>query len=195
MSGSGKTTLLEWFVNQIANKFKNIIVIDPVYRFSQKPSDIKYMGFLQSKYPNIRVLRILDEEQFNKLCKVLNEYNEPVFLVVDEVDRYVSPNFWISRDTVLYFKEGRNWGKGGVFTVQRIGRLNKEILANSQYLFWFKINAKSDIEYLQKILPEDVKQLDHNLNKYEFYIYDLTSSDLLGKFKLDIASFKIKRIG
>jgi DNA helicase HerA-like ATPase len=82
----------------------------------------------------------------------------------------------------LFFKEGRNYNHGGMFTVQRIGRLNKEILSNSQYIFMFKLNNKSDLEYLNAILPYDAKILSQQLKQHEFYIIDMMNSELIGKF-------------
>lgn len=178
-SGSGKTTLEEFFINSIP--FKKII-IDSVGRFSSV-TDIHYKGIV-GKSKTATYIKIRHEGDFETICKVINNnYAEPVYLIVDEIDQYTNP-LSMQRETSLFFQQGRNYDHGGMFTVRQIGRTNKQIFTNCRYIFLFSTHNKNDILYLQQSLPFNIGEMIYNLDKYQFYIIDSFKSENLGKYML-----------
>jgi hypothetical protein len=66
-------------------------------------------------------------------------------VVIDEIDRYKSEKGSMVNELVNL---GRNYGVGGIFAARRTADVNKDILANSPYIFTF-----------QHILPQDLSVL------------------------------------
>ena len=98
-------------------------------------------------------------------------------------------------ETSLFFQQGRNYDHGGLFSIRQVGRLNKQILSNSQTLILFKIYNKSDIDYLSNAIGIDVKELVYDLKPHEFYILDLTNSIIIGKYIYDKKKKDLVNIG
>ena len=191
-SGCGKTTLMNYIVDNVIDRFPNVVVIDLVGNFS-KNREIRKVGKVPCKNPrpSKACLRILNEDQLDETMKTLIDVPEPLFIVLDEVDVFVKPQKMLP-EMYLYTQVGRNWDKGGMFAVRQVGRLNKNILSNSHYLILFKLYNKSDIDYLDTILSVGIgrrglgtKDLLSVLDDYEFWLIDLHHSKPLGVYRLD----------
>lgn len=182
-SGSGKTTLLDYFVKHGAPTPRYII--DTVNYFSYVPS-YNFSGITKCKSPakDQICMKLHSEEQFEALLWYLNHKKDRFFLVVDEIDRYTNVNH-LHREVKLFLEEGRNFGRGGIFAVRRVGFLNKSILGNSHYLFVFKINNYRDLQYLSMISSVDVLNLEYH-DEHSFYIIDLHTSKVLGEYKVAV---------
>jgi ABC-type dipeptide/oligopeptide/nickel transport system ATPase component len=181
-SGSGKSTLMKHLINTLNFNF---IIVDTVSLFSKK-KPIRYKGVVECLNPrkNKRCIKIQDEDDLENIIKILNDKsNTKLFLVVDEIDQYTNTQHLLP-ETSLYFQQGRNYKHGGLFSVRQVGRLNKQILSNSHYLFLFKIFNKSDIEYLNQITGMPLTNYIVSLKPHEFYIIDLQISEILGKYIL-----------
>lgn len=180
-SGSGKTYLLDYIMNTQLNNIAPIYVIDTVNRFSKVPS-YNYSGITEciNKRKNKTCIKIHTELQLEKFISYLNHKKEQFFLCIDEIDRYTNTNNLLT-ETKLYLEEGRNFNRGGIFTIRRVGFLNKSILGNSHYLFLFKLLIKTDIEYLSYITGINLFELEFH-NEHSFYVIDLHLSQILGEY-------------
>lgn len=181
-SGSGKSYLTKHLIDQLR---LNMIIVDTTSQFSQK-KPIRYKGTVPclSGRKNIRCLKIQSESDLENICKNINDKeNVPVFLVVDEIDQFTD-TYSLMPETSLFFQQGRNYNHGGLFTIRQVGRLNKQILSNSHYLFLFKIFNKNDIAYIEMIIGMPVKDKIQELAPHQFYIIDLWKSEFVGKFKV-----------
>lgn len=181
-SGSGKSYLTKHLIDNLK---LNMLIVDTTSQFSiRKP--IRYKGSVPclSGRKNIRCVKIQSETDLEKICKGINDKeNTPIFLVVDEIDQFTD-TFSLLPETSLFFQQGRNYNHGGLFTIRQVGRLNKQILSNSHYLFLFKIFNKNDISYIETIIGIPVKEKLQDLNPHEFYIIDLWKSEFIGKYKV-----------
>lgn len=188
-SGAGKTTLMEYLIKTF---HFNMIVVDPVSRFSEK-KHIRYVGKVKCKNPrkNKVCFKLRTEEQLEAIIEKLNDNDkEEIFLVVDEIDQYTTTRK-LYAETSLYFQQGRNYHHGGMFSVRQVGRLNKQILSNCHYLFLFKILNEDDVEYLQQITGLALRKDIRKLGKHNFFIIDLHTSTILGKFYYSKKEHKI----
>ena len=183
-SGSGKTTLLEYLIDYYFVHFPHIVIIDSVYRFS-KLKDRFYSGIVECKKPskNKICIHVRGEEEYEKVIYALNRYPYPVFLIVDEIDQYISP-YSLPFEFGIYSEQGRNWNQGGIFTARRLGAVHKSIFSNSHYLILFKIINKMDLQYLNSVLDFDIDELMSDLGEHEFYFVDLHLSNIEGKYVL-----------
>jgi hypothetical protein len=111
--------------------FKPMIVFDTTHKFSIVPK-MNHVGITRCKKPREGkiCLKIHTPEQLEAVIEKLNNGDSPFFLVIDEIDRFTSPNTLLP-ETKLYLEEGRNWNRGGVFSVRRhahplapVGRLS-----------------------------------------------------------------------
>ncbi len=181
-SGSGKSYLTKHLIDNLR---LNMIIVDTTSQFSEK-KPIRYKGTVPclSGRKNIRCLKIQSESDLENICKNINDKeNVPVFLVVDEIDQFTD-TYSLMPETSLFFQQGRNYNHGGLFTIRQVGRLNKQILSNSHYLFLFKIFNKNDIAYIEMIIGMPVKDKIQELEPHQFYIIDLWKSEFVGKFKV-----------
>lgn len=180
-SGSGKTTLMDFLITHL-NLFP-CYVVDTVNYYSEV-SSYDYSGITKCKKPqkNKFCVKMHTENQFEHFVSYLNHKKDKFFIYVDEIDRYCNP-LTLKREVKLYLEEGRNFGRGGVFTVRRLGFLNKSILGNAHYLFLFKINNIRDVAYLSGIIGENLQQLEYH-KEHSFYIIDLHNSNILGEYSL-----------
>lgn len=185
-SGAGKTLLLEYFLKNVINNFPNLIVIDPVSRFSEK-TNIRFKGKVQclNPSPNKICYKLQTEEDLEQVCKTINDLDEePAFLIVDEIDQFTDV-YSLMSETSLFFQQGRNYNHGGMFTVRQLGgRLNKQIFGNSHYLILFKVYIKADIDYLNGMLPMRFINLIPSLKEHSFFLIDLRMSKIIGEFEL-----------
>lgn len=182
-SGSGKTTLLRHIVNTCG--LAPMYVVDTVNYFSRVPS-YNYAGVTKCNEPRKGklCLKLHTEEQFESLMWYLNHKKSQFFMVVDEIDRYCNP-MHLQREVKLYLEEGRNFNRGGIFTVRRIGFLNKSILGNAHYLYLFKSNNVRDLQYLTQITGINLMQLNYS-TEHAFHVIDLHRSADLGEFSLKL---------
>jgi len=186
MSGSGKTTLIKYLIDN--SKYKNAFIIDTVNYFInliKAHIDIDFSG-IAGKYYNYPILKIHNEIQLEGFIRYLRKtlHNKPYFLIIDEIDRYTNPNH-LMKYTKIYLEEGRNYNQGGIFSVRRIGFLNKSILGNSKYLYVFKINNMNDKNYLSNITGLNFNNLEWK-DSHSFHVFNLLSSEYLGEFILNL---------
>jgi hypothetical protein len=180
-SGSGKTTLMDFLITTLP--IRPIYVVDTVNFYSEVP-DYNYSGVTKCKKPakDKICVKMHSEETFEAFVRYLNHTKSQFFIYVDEIDRYCNP-YTLSREVKLYFEEGRNFGRGGCYTVRRVGFLNKSILGNAHYLFLFKINNMRDLAYIGGITGQNIQALQYH-SEHSFYIIDLHQSKILGEYSL-----------
>lgn len=182
-SGSGKSTLLGWLLKTI--KLRPLYIVDTVNIYSAVPS-YNYSGVTKCNDPakGKMCLKLHTPEQFEALLTYLNHKKSNFFLAVDEIDRYC--DVWhLTTEVKLYLEEGRNFGRGGIFTVRRVGFLNKSILGNAHYLYLFKSNNARDLQYLEQITGLDLFSLKYS-QEHAFHVIDLHNSRDLGEFALKL---------
>ena len=181
-SGSGKTYLLDYLLKHPPiSKFKPIFIVDTVNIFSYVP-DMYYTGITRCKNPRKGqyCVKIHNDTQLEALIWYLSHTVPSFYLAVDEIDRYVAPRR-ILQETKLWLEEGRNFNRGGIFTVRRVAFLNKSILGNAHYLYLFKMLIKTDQEYIETITGIPVSDLQYH-NVHSFYLIDLYKSKMIGEF-------------
>ena len=184
-SGAGKSTLLGYFIKELAKNKITSVIVDTTSKFSEI-KNIRYRGKSPCKYknPNSICIKIQNEDDLEKIVKRINDKDKtPITLIVDEIDQFTD-TYGLQPETSLFFQQGRNYKHGGIFTIRQIGRLNKQILSNSQTLILFKIYNKNDIDYLTSAIGIDITELVYDLKPHEFYILDLTNSVIVGKYIL-----------
>lgn len=184
-SGSGKTVLMDYIIEHLAFKLtKNrcLYIVDSANQLSKVPN-YNYRGETECNRPhaNKYCVKLHTPDDLEALITALNHKNKlEFFLTIDEVDRFTGPNT-IMPETKLYLEEGRNFNRGGLFSVRRVGLLNKSIFSNAHYLYLFKINNKADRDYLGTILDTNISDLDYH-NEHSFFVFDLYNTKNLGEF-------------
>ena len=194
-SGAGKTLLMKYFLDNVVSNFPNLIVIDPVSKFSEKVN-IRYKGVVKAlkPRPNQVVYKIQTEEDMEKILTKVNDLdNESAFVICDEIDQFIPFNHMFT-ETSLFFQQGRNYNHGGMFTVRQMGRLNKQIFSNSHYLILFRVYNRNDIDYLTTVIPYKFVKLIPELSEHSFYLIDLHTSRIIGEYELDLTKDKLKRV-
>lgn len=183
-SGSGKSTFMKWFIRN--SHFVPMYIVDPLGNFSEKPDwkKFEYAGVMPCKpiIKNHTCIKMTNELQLEAFIAKLSKTKPEWFLVVDEIDRFIGTDSMLYY-TERYLEEGRNYNRGGMFSVRRLGFLNKSILSNAHYLIMFRINNKNDKEYLNEMVDFDLRDLKFS-DKHSFYVLDLQTSENLGEMML-----------
>jgi hypothetical protein len=184
-SGSGKTTFMKQYL--AITDLRPIFVIDPIGNFSGPPNwkKYEYSGTIPcaNRKPGQTCIKLSTPMQLEALVRYLGKKHPQWFLVIDEVDRFTDVNH-LDYYTKRYLEEGRNWKRGGMFSVRRLGFLNKSILSNSRFLVMFRVNNASDLKYLSQLVDFPV-EMDYS-DEHSFYLFDLYRSENLGEYVLRI---------
>jgi len=133
-TGSGKTNLIKVLISDILPDFK-FVILDALGNLSE------YDG-----QPNMDYHQVTPSDQATVDEVIYNALEAGNCMVVmDEVDRYsAKPDSMLNELVNL----GRNYGVGAIFAARRTADVNKDILANSPFIFTF-----------QHILPQDLDVL------------------------------------
>jgi uncharacterized C2H2 Zn-finger protein/energy-coupling factor transporter ATP-binding protein EcfA2 len=133
-TGSGKTNLIKVLISDILPDYK-FILLDSLGNYSE------YEGQANVEY---HLVNPTNTEDVDEIIYAALEAGD-CMVVVDEVDRYQAKKGTMLNELVNL---GRNYGVGGIFAARRTAAVDKDILANSPYIFTF-----------QHILPQDLDVL------------------------------------
>jgi len=133
-TGSGKTNLIKVLLSDILKDYQ-FVLLDALGNFAE------YDG-----QPNIDYHQVspADTAGVDEILYSALERGD-CMVVMDEVDRYQTKPGTMLNELV---NVGRNYNVGGIFAARRTADVNKDILANSPYIFTF-----------QHILPQDLDVL------------------------------------
>jgi energy-coupling factor transporter ATP-binding protein EcfA2 len=133
-TGSGKTNLIKVLMSDILKDYQ-FVLLDALGNFSE------YDGQSNVDYHQVSPSDTAEVDQI--IYSALEKGN--CMVVIDEVDRYDTKKGTMLNELV---NVGRNYGVGGIFAARRTADVDKDILANSPYIFVF-----------QHILPQDLDVL------------------------------------
>jgi energy-coupling factor transporter ATP-binding protein EcfA2 len=155
-SGSGKTNLIKVLISDVLKDYQ-FVLLDALGNFSE------YEG-----KPNVEYHQITptDEATVDDIIYSALERGN-CMVVMDEIDRYKSkPGSMVNELVNL----GRNYGVGGIFAARRTADVNKDILANSPFIFTFQHILPQDLDVLIDWFaqPEEVFR---DLQEYEAILF------------------------
>jgi len=133
-TGSGKTNLIKVLMSDILPDY-HFVVLDAIGNLTE------YEGQPNVDYHQTNPTNDAEVDQI--IYSALEKGD--CMVVIDEVDRYNSKKGTMLNELV---NVGRNYGVGGVFAARRTASIDKDVLANSSYIFTF-----------QHILPQDLDVL------------------------------------
>ena len=142
-TGSGKSNLVKVLMTDILPDYK-FVVLDAIGNLTE------YDG-----QPNVDYHQTnpSDEADVDQIIYSALEKGD-CMVVIDEVDRYNSKKGTMLNELV---NVGRNYGVGGIFAARRTASIDKDILANSAFIFTFQHILPQDLDVLMDWFaqPED----------------------------------------
>lgn len=142
-TGSGKTNLIKVLITDILPDYK-FVVLDAIGNLTDYQSQ-----------PNVDYHQTnpSDEADVDQIIYSALEKGD-CMVVIDEVDRYNSKKGTMLNELV---NVGRNYGVGGIFAARRTASIDKDILANSKFIFTFQHILPQDLDVLMDWFaqPED----------------------------------------
>jgi uncharacterized C2H2 Zn-finger protein len=156
-TGSGKTNLIKVLISDIFPDY-HYVLLDTLGNFAE------YEG-----KPNIEYYQVTPTDQTKVddiIYAALEEGN--CMVVIDEVDRYKSKQGTMLNELV---NVGRNYGVGGIFAARRTADVNKDILANSPFIFTFQHILPQDLDVLIDWFGLDEAPF-RNLQEYEALLFE-----------------------
>ena len=155
--GSGKSTFLKWLISKL--KY-SIVLLDTMLehkRYGKHVMLVKPKPF---------------KTQYNSLLKYAIELalNTKSILAIDELSYYQNPRN-IPKKLNDFVQYGRHFNTGFIFTSRRPAEIHKNILANTNHFFIFKIDLPNDIYYLSSYVPIKLLHKLKRLTPHSFIYY------------------------
>lgn len=180
-SGSGKTTLMQNILYNYKNKIP-IICIDTIGGiFGSKPPRYDYQGEVETYNEFKPALTYhflqggLGEKKFEELFLKIIRFGKPLYVIVDEVDAYMSV-YKMPRWFNVWAQQSRNYDSGGIFSARRIGAINKHFFGAVQKVVLFKLSLENDLAYLSSSTGVDFFREAYTLKEHQYKILDLRTS-------------------
>jgi len=148
--GCGKTYLIQYLLPL----YQRVFVFDPTEEFADYPRYIP-----KSDSP-LELERIAKAVWNNGNC----------VLVVSEAELSLPVNRSLPPSIFKIVTRGRHRNIGMIADTRRIANLNKTVFSLSEWCFIFRHFSPNDIDYLNKFLPRDAKEL-RNLEDRYFWVY------------------------
>lgn len=155
-TGSGKTNLIKVLLSDILKDYQ-FVLLDALGNFAEYEgqANIDYHQVTPSDQAGVDEILYAALEKGN--CMV----------VMDEVDRYSSKPGSMLNELV---NVGRNYGVGGIFAARRTADVNKDVLANSPYIFTFQHILPQDLDVLIDWFSQD-ETVFRDLQEYEAILF------------------------
>lgn len=138
--------------------FPDAILVHDFQEFGQKLINLekskKFILIYQVEIFNIDEF----EFEFNEICKILFNFGN-IQIVLEEVQEFASTSKivpWLRRLLLI----GRHRGISLLFTSQRPGAINKNILSQCIHIFCGSIIEGNDLRYISSFLNQDAKLLN-----------------------------------
>jgi len=173
MIASGKTTLTKHYCKSL----QKIICIDPTWQLGE-------LGYVVH-FPE-RILEAFRTRQFGRViyqpkhmdkdtycqtfhaCLLLSNYT----LVVDEIDKFARPRYYLCREVAELINRGRAQGIGLICNTRRPHMIHNDIRSNASHIICFKLHEKRDKEYMAEWLNTNAETIK-NLPKYHSLYYNV----------------------
>lgn len=168
-SGCGKSYLGK----TIQEYYPRKIIVDTLYEYEKGPKDFEISDIstliavlIELKNNQIKKFTIIyrfalecadKEPEFDEICKLVFNFKD-ILLVVEEVHLFCSPQYlplWFEN----LIRMGRHQKVALLCTSQRPGSVNKNLLAQSTWVFCGQLIDKNDIVYTSSFLNQDAKKL------------------------------------
>ena len=165
-SGSGKTNLIKVLMSDILKDYY-FVLLDSIGNFAE------YEGKENIEYHQVSPQ---DTAGVDEIIYAALERGD-CMVVVDEVDRYETKKGTMLNELVNL---GRNYDVGGIFAARRTADVDKDILANSPYIFTFQHILPQDLDVLMDWFAQP-EQLFRDLQQYEAILFKNGEQAWIGK--------------
>jgi len=148
--GTGKTYL----ERKLLSLYSQVFVFDPLDEFGEFPHYVP---------------RTDSPMELDKIAKVIYD-RQNCLLVVSEAELYMPVNMNLPPNIFKIVARGRHKNVGLMADTRRIASLNKTCFGLAEWVFIFRHFSPTDLEYLGKFIPEDIKKL-RELEDFWFWVY------------------------
>lgn len=162
--GRGKTTFTKFLVRQV----NCYIIIDTTWQFDNFGYVIHFPERVSQfkEYPHLVYQpKHYNKEAFHEVfhqCLQFHNYT----LIVDEIDRFARPRWYISDNLREIINRGRRQGIGVICNSRRPASTHNDLRSNADYVITFHLHEQRDIDYVAEwigVEPEQIKTLrGHN---------------------------------
>jgi hypothetical protein len=155
-TGSGKTNLIKVLLSDILKDYQ-FVLLDAIGNFAEYESN-----------PNVEYHQTnpTDTAGVDEILYAALERGD-CMVVIDEVDRYDTKKGTMLNELV---NVGRNYNVGGIFAARRTADVDKDILANSKYIFTFQHILPQDLDVLIDWFAQP-EQTFRDLQEYEAILF------------------------
>ena len=171
MMAQGKTTLTKHYCKSL----KPLIAIDPTWQLGEIGYVVHYperilLAFESWKkvvYQPKKMSKLEYQRAF-EICLSLSNYT----LVVDEIDKFARPRWYLVDEVKEIVNRGRAQGIGLIFNTRRPASTHNDLRSNAYHVICFKLHEKRDVDYMAEWMSVE-KELIKGLEKYHSLYYNV----------------------
>ena len=160
MAASGKTTLTKHYCKSI----DRLIAVDPCWNLGDIGYIVHYPERIAPAFNQFRKViyqpeyqdKIHDTQAFDEIKKLSN-----FTLIIDEVDSYAAPRWYICDSLKSIIRKGRNTGKGIICNTRRPHNIHNDIRSNPSFVICFTLPEETDYKYMAKWLSIEPEKIQH----------------------------------
>jgi len=169
---SGKTTLTIHYVKQL----DRFIYIDPTWQVGSLGYVVHYperivkaaMKFNKVVYQPSHTKTKEAYSSVFQACLSLTNYT----LVIDEIDAFAKPRWYICEELEALICRGRIQGIGLICNTRRPHKIHNDIRSNADHVICFKLHEKRDLDYMAEWLNIDKSQIK-GLGRFHSLYFDV----------------------
>lgn len=173
--GQGKSTLAA----ELSSKLSKVIIIDSLNEYKDNvrleiDRDLKKnLDFFFSHSSEFKISFCPETTQeFDDLLEVLKRYSDYT-LLLDEIGLWSTPSY-IPEPLYWLLRFGRHNRINQIYIARRPPELNRMITALADKFYIFNIIEPRDLEFISKILGEDITDKIKNIKKFSYITYTIS---------------------
>lgn len=151
--GRGKTVYTKFLVRQL----KRYIIIDTTWQFDSYGYVVHFPERIKEfeNFPHLVFQpKHYDKESLDLVFQECLKYHNYT-LVIDEIDRFARPRWYISEHLREIINRGRRQGIGIICNSRRPASTHNDLRSNADYVITFQLHEQRDLEYVSDWIGVD----------------------------------------
>lgn len=173
---SGKTVMTLW----ISKSIKRKLVIDPRWQFKRIGYTVHYPERLSQafqKFPFVVYQPMKrGKESWDEVFAVCEQFTNYT-LIIDEVEMFAKPRWYISEHLANIVNSGRHQGIGIICNSRRPAQTHNDLRSNADWVICFHLHEKRDVAYMGEWLNIEESKL-RGLEPFHCWVYDVNHAQV-----------------
>ena len=182
MKAEGKTTLTKAYCKSL----RRLIFIDPTWQVAELGYVVHYPERIGPAFKNFKKVVYQPKRMTKDSYQLAFEaclYQTNYTLVVDEIDKFAKPRWYICEETNEIINRGRAQGIGLICNTRRPHKIHNDIRSNADHVVCFKLHEERDLKYMSEWMSIEASKIK-GLQKYHSLYYNVHASTVTPQLPL-----------